>query len=159
MSIQYRDATQSDFVAMLHDIREADAKEWQMASGSTPEEHAYNGTWQVTQDPPKTRTRVAEDADGPLLLYGVNPGPVPSLGWVWLIACNRAEKHVIEFHRAWDAEVALLHDAYMDLVTASWVGNQKHHLWLKWIGFEALDVPRPAGPYGALFQPYIYQGD
>ena len=82
---------------------------------------------------------------------------IPGHGWVWLIACNRAEKYVLEFHKRWDDEIALLGEAYEGrLYTASWIKNRKHHQWLRWIGFKQLGFPVRYGPLKALFQPFIY---
>lgn len=106
----------------------------------------------------RTRNRVALDENGsPLLLYGVNPSSWPGdPGWVWLIANARAPAHYHKFRLQWDDELYLLGQVglYDHFVTASWVGNERHHRWLEAMGFERFSQPLPFGPYGALFQPY-----
>lgn len=160
MTITYRDALPEDFAAIVPHLREADCEEWREASGKTPAEHLRDSSWAIPQPDPERsvqnfRCRVAVDAQGPVLLYGVDPGLIRGWGWVWLIACNRAEKHVLEFHKSWASEMALLLDLYPQLYTASWVKNTKHHRWLKWIGFKPFGVP-VRNEHGGPFQPFKY---
>lgn len=159
--IYYRDAVPgtADLEAMLDDLRTADIEEWRQASGKTPAEHCRDNSWVVPDNTPDFLTRVAYGEQGePLLLYGVSPGAFPGFGYVWLIACNRAEKHVIEFHKSWDAEIdrLKLSGRYPRFYTASWVGNARHHKWLRWLGFKSQGIPIPYGPIGGLFQPFTY---
>lgn len=152
----YRDARKgvADLAAMLGDLRQGDVDEWRAASGSTPAEHVASGTWEIG---PKDRARVACDAEGvPMLLYGVVEAR-PGLGAVWLIACNRALRHVIEFHRSWDSEIAFLAAGYQVLVAMSWYGNPDHHEWLKWLGFRTAGPLLPWGPFGDSFQPFLME--
>ena len=151
--IAFRDARPEDFGRIVPVLRPADCEEWLLASGKTPAQHLRDGSWSIPEGP-GCLTRVAEDAEGPLLLYGVNRSPLPAWGWVWLIACNRAPQHVVEFHRHWDAEVQRLFLKYDKLYTASWMGNRAHHKWLRWVGFKPLGPAVPLN--GATFQPFIY---
>lgn len=132
-----------------------------MGSGKTPVEMLKDGFRLPGGDDPLALNRVALDEHGsPLILYGVNPVPgEPHAGWVWLVANARAPAYYRQFAPKWDAELALLAVAggYSRFVTASWVGNEVHHRWLRAMGFEQTSTPFMAGPYGALFQPFTME--
>lgn len=155
--IQFRDAVQGDLVHIAPILRPADAEEWRMGSGKVPTRMIEEDGYKLPSGP-RDLNRVALDASGtPLILYGVNELDwSPTSGWVWLIAQARAPAFYRQFVPKWDEELEKLKAAgpYDRFVTASWVGNEAHHRWLRAMGFEAYSTPIQYGPYGAYFQPF-----
>lgn len=130
--------------AILADVRPKDRSEWVCGTG-LPLALALRAAFALSDD-----VRVALDPEGvPLAAWGLDAEEAPTTlnRSVWLVATNRAEKHILSFHRFLGPELNRLHDRAETLYALADNRNEVHLRWLRRIGFERVRQS-PSGPLG-----------
>jgi len=159
-------ATRADaeFIGSAPDLRKADREEIFAATGSVPE-LVVPMSFDVS-DECYVLVEDWGDAHGvsnPIAIFGVGVAP-PTIvggielrvGTIWLIGLDsvvapRNRRSFLRLSRLWVNKLGEPYDALCNLVYAK---NTVHLTWLKWCGFLIGD-PRPYGPNGALFHPFV----
>lgn len=144
------DAKPEHVEAILADVRSKDRAEWVCGTG-LPLGLLLRYAVEEAEG-----VRTALDPDGvPLAIWGLDSVErTEGTRGVWLIATNRAEKHVLSFHRFLHGELTRLHKAAGDAPLAAWADqrNSVHLKWLRRIGFNG----GPSLPTGPLGLPYKF---
>ena len=73
-------------------------------------------------------------------LCGVSPSVDPNLGWVWMVGTTALEHHQIEFLRDARKWIAEKHEQFPLLANFVDARNELHIKWLKWSGFQFLEL-------------------
>lgn len=168
MQVRVRDCTDEAFAMIAPRLRAEDIEEWRLFAGDTPA-HLIRDGYKLPVGA-GALNRIAYGPSGrALVVWGVSPlSPhqhgtdwtvAPNVpGWVWLVATDEAQKHAKSIHHHLKAEFhERIVPMFPRLVTASWVGNEHHHVWLRWLGFKQAFVPWPMGVHGADFIPFTYE--
>lgn len=95
---------------------------------------------------------VAEDAGGPVALFGVSPvGGMPGVGSPWLLGADRMTRYKGFLVKQIREYIDLAHRRYPSLINRVDANNTGTIEWLKHLGFQVGD-PTPHGPYDAPFR-------
>lgn len=160
MHVHVEDCDDKAFQSIIPLLRAEDVEEWRLFAGDTPA-HLVRSGFKLPAQGAGVLNRIGYDrASGrPLVVWGVSPfNDKPNApGWVWLVATDEAQRHGVSIHRQLKAEFMQgLVPLYHHLITASWVANETHHIWLRKLGFKQAFVPVPMGIHGAEFIPFQY---
>jgi hypothetical protein len=133
--IEVKPATLSDAEALAPRVREADRREIDAASGTTPLESLTAAV---------TRSRIARSVwrDGTVIaMYGVTDWPDGEAGFPWMVASDEIEKTSARDFRNFTRRcVEELQAASPKLYGTVDARNHKHLRWLKWGGFQIGDT-------------------
>lgn len=117
---------------ILKDPREADKREWEVASGISFEEAVYDSFHS-----PYPSWIAHYGADKVLCVFGVCPsGLNPRIGNAWLAATNEAVKYVHRLHRHFEEGLVQMLDVYPTLHAWADERNVLHGKWMLKMGFE-----------------------
>jgi hypothetical protein len=88
------------------------------------------------------------DGDGrPVLMFGTVPHPTDQLvGCIWLLASDEIAKHRIRFLRECPRYVEGFQRKYPVLMNFTDCRNHLHHKWLRWCGFDFINIVKGFGP-------------
>lgn len=150
MEVEIRDATWKDVDHVLANLREADMRELNLASGFKP----FRAIAQTMSAAPVKAGLV----DGkPVCLFGVVPFSISGGGCPWMVGTDGIESIPRTFVResrkivqGWRREFPYLENWVHD-------ENEVSKRWLRWLGF-ALGEPEPFGPYNAPFRRFVLMG-
>lgn len=157
MHVRVEDCDDAAFAEIAPRLRAEDIEEWRLFAGAAPARLISDG-----YKLPVGAGILSRIAYGPsgraLCVWGVSPNDLKAdTGWVWLVATPEAEKHAQSIHHHLKSEFSgKIVSMYPRLITASWVGNKHHHIWLRWLGFKQAAVSWPMGICGAEFIPFTY---
>lgn len=160
MKVRVEDCDDAAFALIAPRLRAEDQEEWRLASGHTVTDFITDHDYKLPAGA-GTSSRIGYHGETgeALLAWGVGPipwfAPEANTGWVWLVATPEAVPVAKSIHRELKVELKRLQALYPNLMTASHVGNRKHHDWLKWLGFTTNGFCFEAGPYHALWLPFI----
>ena len=122
-------------------LREADAAEIRAAVGREPERVLAAGI--ECSDP---CWAVVTGADTVIALFGVEPDPASARhGVAWLLGTDDLALHSIEVLRKSRQWVEELHERYDCLWNYIDARNESHVEWLRWCGFEFLELVEQHG--------------
>lgn len=144
--LKVRPATPFDAISLARNIRPADGAEI-MAWGYSPE----NGT--ALSVALADDVWAVEGAEGVIALFGCREIE-PGVGQPWLLIGTpmlRHPKAILTFGKAmvarWNAHWPLL-------VTWSWIAHERHHAWLRKLGFTPVQIV-PTGATSALCYEFV----
>lgn len=123
-------ATRAHAASLLEDVREVDLQEWFLASlkpGSL--------TVPLAATTPGAEAAVLSTGEV-LCIWGVSETGDQGVGSAWLIATNRALRHVIGLHRHLEGALERMHARYPTLVAWAFGRNAVHLKWLRRLGFQ-----------------------
>lgn len=124
-----RPATRGDCFDLAPRLRECDRQEIAKGSGRVP---LY-----VLQDAVAAgfAQAICTEVDLPVAIWGV-VRLTSDLGSIWMLGSPEIESVSLPFLRACLPSIEAQHESYPTLVCASWRGNDLHHRWLRWLGFQ-----------------------
>jgi hypothetical protein len=144
MKVEVVPATLEHALEVLDDVRPADLREWYAATGR-PFEAALRDTFQSDDE-----IRVALLDGRPVIFWGWDAD-----GIVWMFATGTAERHAVALHlvlaRRFMEEIV---QGKSRLSATADARNEKHHTWLRWLGFEDAEEVT-VGPFGLPFIHFV----
>lgn len=147
MEATIRAATVGDAVLLAPKLRAADIAEIAAASRLEPEAALLRG---IAVGP----AEVAEDQDGPFMIFGVAPSPLPWIGHPWMLATPRLLTYRRRFLRESIAKVEELQQPYDVLTNLVDERNRLHIRWIDWCGFKFIRRI-PVGPFQIPFLQFV----
>lgn len=130
-----RSATPEDALWIAQNCRDADRAECNALLGLDPV--------QVVPEAvgiPGNPTFIGYADDEPVIIFGTARTPWDDVGVVWMISTPeliKHQKHFLKHSREW---VEVLHAPYRVLTNVVDARNEVHIRWLKWIGFEFIEL-------------------
>ena len=134
--LRFRPAQGIDAAALAPRLRQADADEIQAAVGLDPERVLTVG---IRSSDPCWAVTVGDDKI--IALFGVEPEPASARrGVVWMLGSDELAIHsiaVLRLSRHW---LDRLHERYDCLWNYIDQRNERHIEWLRWCGFDFLEL-------------------
>lgn len=148
MTVTVRVARLEDALVVAANMREADRREVEASSNSTPES-AVLESLRVS-----THAWIGYYDDRPACVFGVAPlNMVAGIGSPWLLGTDELVERRAAFLRRCRPFVARMLAVYPRLENKVDDRNEASKAWLSWLGFT-LDEPAPHGPFGVTFRPF-----
>lgn len=145
----FRKSVLRDAVQLAPRLRKADLNEL-FASGATSPEQALLGGL----TPRGMAVTVVDDADVPLMMFGVVPHPTdPLVGLIWALAADGVTKHRRMFLTDAPWWIERFQRLYPVLSNYTDCRNSEHHRWLRWSGFTFIN--KVDGPKGHPFFEFV----
>lgn len=149
MKPHYRPMTMDDVRYLAPRLRPEDEAEV-IATGSNPMKALTDGYYLSAP----VYTMVG--ADGiPFGAFGVVPISDDGAAAVWLLATPGIEKQKMSFARQSIEVTKRLNRQYPVLTNVVDARNELHIKWLKWLGFQAIQVHPRLGPMGLPFYEFV----
>lgn len=165
MELRIEDCDDAAFKLIAPRLRVEDQTEWKLSAGDTPAGLYASGSYRLPEGT-GTLNRVAYDPTSghAICVWGVSPAYTKKdsyyhdrIGWVWLVATPEAVPLARQLHKRLDKEFGRIKAMYPTLLTASYIKNPVHHVWLRWLGFTEQGTRKLVTPMGGVFQPFIYK--
>ena len=130
-----RSATLQDIEDIAGRLREADVKEIYASTGMAPLEclkdswrHPSLGVWVGTKD------------DRPEIIFGVTHSACKDIGVPWMVCTDTLKESPMTFMRQCKDWVSMFSKVFPVLTNCVHAENKLHIKWLKWCGFEFVEL-------------------
>ncbi len=133
MAEHYRTSIRSDIDYLLAHMRPEDVAEC-LGGGSSPNEALAYGFMAST----RCLTLIEPGNGAPAAMLGVTPSEYDCAGKIWLLGTSAIERYPMTFLRHSREVLGQLYGRYTLLYNFTFVENEMHHRWLKWLGFVFL---------------------
>ncbi len=130
-----RKATLEDLPYLVENLREADKKEIYASSGKTPQE-SLSEAFGI----PNIGIWVGVYKDSPEIIFGVSKHEIYDIGFPWMVCTDRLKDSPREFVskcKKWVQGFSLQFPLLVNFVHAE---NELHIRWLKWCGFDFVEL-------------------
>ncbi len=140
MEWSVRKATEDDVRHIAPRLREADKKELMASCGEDPEKHLLDSL-----KLPSMGTWVGVKNDKPEIIFGVVQSACREIGFPWMVCTDELKKSPREFIikcKRWVEGFSKNYPLLLNFVHAE---NELHIRWLKWCGFEFIELHEEYG--------------
>lgn len=135
-----RRATEEDIPYLAENLRNEDIREVFAASGNTVEVSLNEAFKQ-----PNIGIWVGVYQDNPEIIFGVTHSACPDTGFPWMLCTDKLKESPREFITKCKKWVQGFSLQFPTLVNFVYAENDLHIKWLKWCGFEFIELHQEFG--------------